>query len=196
MQQPPAGYKAPQVAEVYILSDHANATIPHEIREQFQRDEKGRVLFFSAPPLNVGQPLNKDGRALGHSARYLAAKAKKDATKAAKRKADEANVDEREAIAKKAKTDEEDKFKAAVSALNAKAIKALEDQLAMTTKAELASTFNGRTKESLAHIIDYLTEAQKVTIRQHLEREVHDREREAKERISVTGMTAVLEERI
>ena len=75
------------------MADHANASIPLEIREQFQRDEKGRILFFTAPPLNVEQPLTKDGRALGHSARYLAAKAKKEALKASKRKAGEANVD-------------------------------------------------------------------------------------------------------
>jgi chromatin structure-remodeling complex subunit RSC1/2 len=196
VQQPPAGYKAPQPVEVFVLNDHANASIPQEIREQFQRDEKGRVLFFTAPPLNVDQPLTKDGRALGHSARYLAARAKKEAMKAAKRKAEEAGATEREEAAKKAKSDDEAKFKQAVSQLGTKALKALEDQLASATKAELEALFNGQTKEGLASVLDQLTEAQKVSAQKKLEREVHVLEREGRKRTTVTGMTARLEEKI
>jgi chromatin structure-remodeling complex subunit RSC1/2 len=179
-----------------VLNDHANASIPQEIREQFQRDEKGRVLFFTAPPLNVDQPLSKEGRAVGHSARYLAARAKKEAMKAAKRKAGEAGAAEREEAAKKAKLDDEAKFKQAVSQLGTKALKALEDQLAMATKAELEALFNGRTKEGLASVLDQLTEAQKVTAQKKLERELHVLEREGRKRTTVTGMTARLEEKI
>ncbi|KAH7094872.1 hypothetical protein FB567DRAFT_565925 [Paraphoma chrysanthemicola] len=196
VQQPPAGYKAPQPVEVFVLNDHANASIPQEIREQFQRDEKGRVLFFTAPPLNVDQPLTKEGRAIGHSARYLAAKAKKDAMKAAKRKAEEADATEREEAAKKAKTDEEAKFKQAVSHLGTKTLKALEDQLAIATKTELEGLFNGQTKEGLTRILDQLTEAQKVAVQTKLERDLHALERESRKRTTVTGMTARLEEKI
>jgi chromatin structure-remodeling complex subunit RSC1/2 len=171
-------------------------SIPQEIREQFQRDEKGRVLFFTAPPLNVDQPLIKDGRALGHSARYLAAKAKKDAMKAAKRKAEEAGAADREEAAKKAKMDEEQKFKQAVSELGNKALQALEDQLAAATKTELESSFNGRSKEGLSKLLDQLTETQKVAMQKHMERELHAVEREAGRRTRVTGMTARLEEKI
>lgn len=196
VQQPPAGYKAPQPAEVYVLSDHANASIPPEIRDQFQRDEKGRVLFFTAPPLNVNHPLSKEGRALGHSARYLAAKAKREAMKAAKRKGDEAGATEREQAAKKAKADDEANFKKAVSDLGAKAIKALEDQLAITTKAEYESIFNDRTQENVAKILDSLTEVQKLAAQKHIDRAIHEQERESRQRIAVTGMTARLEEKI
>ena len=181
---------------MYILSDHANLSIPQEVREQFQRDEKGRVLFFTAPPLNVEQPLTKNGRVLGHSARYLAAKAKKDAMRAAKRKAGEAGATEREQVSKKAKTDEEENFKRAVSELGTKALKALEDQLAAATKAELETSFNGRTKEGLAKVLDQLIEAQKLTVRQKMEHELHVLEREEAKRTTVTGMTARLEEKI
>lgn len=177
------------------MNDHANASIPQDIREQFQRDEKGRVLFFTAPPLNVDQPLNKEGRVLGHSARYLAAKAKKDAMKAAKRKADEANVSEREEAAKKAKADEEAKFKKAVTELSVKALHALEDQLAAATKIDLEGVFNGQTKDGVAKLLDELTEAQKIAVQTELEREIHNREREAARRITITGMTARLEEK-
>lgn len=192
---PPAGYKAPQIPEVYVLSDHANASIPHEVREQFQRDDKGRVLFFTAPPLNVDHSLTSDGRSLGHSARYLASKAKKEAMRA-KRKAETVGSSERDAAAKKAKVDEERKFKHAVLALRDKALRALEDQLALTTKTEYEHVFNGRTKEGVASMLNTLTEAQKVTMQQHIERDAHAREREAKQRVTVTGMTTVLEEKI
>jgi chromatin structure-remodeling complex subunit RSC1/2 len=196
VQQPPAGYKAPQPVEVFVLNDHANASIPQDIREQFQRDEKGRVLFFTAPPLNIEQPLTKDGRALGHSARYLAAKAKKDAMKAAKRRAEEANAPEREEAAKKAKIEEEEKFKKAVSELGTRALRALEDQLAASTKAELEAAYNGQSKDGLVRLVDQLAGAQKLAVRTRLEREAHVREREAKEKTVVTGMTARLEEQI
>jgi chromatin structure-remodeling complex subunit RSC1/2 len=196
VQQPPAGYKAPQPVEVFVLNDHANASIPQDIRKQFQRDAKGRVLFFTAPPLNVAQPINKEGRALGHSARYLAAKARKDVMRAAKRKADEADAPEREEAAKKAKVDDEAKFKEAVAQLGVKTLKSLEDQLAATTKIELEGLFNGQTKDGLARVLDQLDEAQKVAMTKQLERELHIKEREAAKTTPVTGMTASLEERI
>jgi chromatin structure-remodeling complex subunit RSC1/2 len=196
VQQPPGGYKAPQPVEVFVLNDHANMSIPQEIRDQFQRDAKGRVLFFTAPPLNVDQPLTKNDRALGHSARYLAAKAKKDAMKAAKRKAEDAGATDRNEAAKKAKMDEEQRFQQAVSELGTKALQALEDQLAAATKTELEASFNGRTKEGLSNLLDQLTETQRVAMQKHMERELHALEREAGKRTAVTGMTAKLEEKI
>lgn len=153
------------------------------------------MLFFTAPPLNVDPPLIKGGRALGHSARYLAAKAKKDAMKAAKRKADEANVEEREAAAKKSKADEEAKLTKAVSDLSIKALKALEDQLATATKTELESNFNGNTEHRVVQMLDQLTEVQQVAIQADLERKQHKQEREAARRVPVTGMTVRLEEK-
>ena len=38
--------------ETFVMSDAANATIPAEIRQQFQTDEQGRVLFFMTPPVD------------------------------------------------------------------------------------------------------------------------------------------------
>jgi len=177
------------------MADHANASIPLEIREQFQRDEKGRVLFFTAPPLNVEQPLTTGGRALGHSARYLAAKAKKEALKASKRKADAANVDERDAAVKKAKAEEEDKFNKAVQDLSTKALKALEDQLAMTTKSDLTHIFRGQDEQGIKSVIDQLSEVQKTVMLKDLQREIHVREREESRRTPITGMTARLEKK-
>lgn len=60
---------------MYHLSDVANASIPHDIREQFHRDENDHVLFFTAPPVDV--PRVPGGASVqGHSLKYLAKKAK------------------------------------------------------------------------------------------------------------------------
>ncbi|KAL8808433.1 MAG: hypothetical protein Q9200_004266 [Gallowayella weberi] len=59
--------------EIYRLSEQANAQIPEEIRQQYQQDEHGNVLFFTAPPVDVLPP-TKEGSAVGHTARYLAEK--------------------------------------------------------------------------------------------------------------------------
>ncbi|OJD20932.1 hypothetical protein ACJ73_07733 [Blastomyces percursus] len=71
---PPNVYNpnAPRPVETFILSDNANAAIPEEIRRQFHCDERGRVLFFTSPPLDVVPPAEQTG--LKHSLRYLAAK--------------------------------------------------------------------------------------------------------------------------
>ncbi|ODH46796.1 hypothetical protein GX48_07128 [Paracoccidioides brasiliensis] len=71
---PPNMYNsnAPRPVETFILSDNANAAIPEDIRKQFHCDEKGRVLFFTSPPLDIVPPVEQT--VLGHSLRYLAAK--------------------------------------------------------------------------------------------------------------------------
>jgi len=79
-------YKAPQPVEVWHLSDAANATIPPDLREQFERDEYGRVLFFTVPPVDTSR--DPGAPRIAHSARYLAAKLKREEVTAAKRKAD------------------------------------------------------------------------------------------------------------
>jgi len=77
----------PPPIEVYTLPEQANQSIPEEIRHLFQRDEQGRVLFFTAPPsangANVTTDLytkatmeNKKVCNLGHSAKFIASKYK------------------------------------------------------------------------------------------------------------------------
>lgn len=66
-------YKAPNPVEVWHLPDTANASIPAAIRDQFQQDEQGRVLFFTAPPASSTSSKKK----LQHSASYLAFRARK-----------------------------------------------------------------------------------------------------------------------
>ncbi|KAL7619975.1 hypothetical protein AAE478_010523 [Parahypoxylon ruwenzoriense] len=81
-------YNPPRPVEVYHLDDALNAKIPQEIREQFQRDEAGRVLFFTQPPLDrPHRGLSSESADLGHSARYLADRARETEDRRAKRKA-------------------------------------------------------------------------------------------------------------
>ncbi|KAF1929145.1 Bromodomain-containing protein [Didymella exigua CBS 183.55] len=194
--QPPPGYKAPPPVEVYTLSDHANASIPHDIREQFQTDEKGRVLFFTAPPLNISQPLTRDGRPLGHSAAYLAARARREKARAAKRNADVAGAEAREEAAKKARRDDDGRLDRAVANLHAKAVHALEQQLASATRAELQTLFDGRTRAGVDSVVDELVRVQARAARKNADRDSNAAAREARKRMRVTGMTARLEERI
>lgn len=44
-------YNPPRAPEVYTLSADADAAIPKEVKEQFQCDENGRLLWFTAPPV-------------------------------------------------------------------------------------------------------------------------------------------------
>lgn len=79
-QQPPQPhpvnahvYNVPRAPEVYTLSEAVDAAIPQDVRERYQCDEQGRVLFFTAPPLSrppAGVAESYAG--LGHSVRHLA----------------------------------------------------------------------------------------------------------------------------
>ncbi|KAI5287299.1 hypothetical protein KEM54_006089 [Ascosphaera aggregata] len=82
---PPAPYNpnAPRPVEVYTLPDDVNDAIGKNLREQFQCDQEGRLLFFSAPPLDPVGPSDCD---LSHSAKYLAAREERDKEIKRKRK--------------------------------------------------------------------------------------------------------------
>ncbi|KAH7018194.1 uncharacterized protein B0I36DRAFT_253584 [Microdochium trichocladiopsis] len=87
-QQPQPGYTAPRAIEVYHLADEHDAQIPEAVRSQLQRDEAGRVIFFTQPPLlRPHAGLSAESAALGHSARYLADRAREVEDRRAKRKA-------------------------------------------------------------------------------------------------------------
>ncbi|OAF99716.1 chromatin structure-remodeling complex protein rsc1 [Paraphaeosphaeria sporulosa] len=196
MQQPPGGYRAPQPVEVYVLPDHANLSIPADVREQFQRDEQGRVLFFTAPPANDSGFVKEEGQALGHSASYLAMRAKRDAQRAAKRKADEAGATEREEAAKKMREEAEEKLKRDVAALRTKAIDALGDQLALATKSELQALLGNENAGALAKSLDRLVAVQGDAVSKRLAREAKLEQQKAAAQKSITGMTVRLEEKI
>lgn len=136
--RPPTGtgssYRDPPPIEVYTLPDQANLSIPAEIRERYQRDELGRVLFFTAPPVIPDQA--EDG-VRGHSVRYLAAKARREEAQAQKRKQVLLERQALERVAKKARVEEGERTRKDVRELRRRALRSLEAQLAQNVEGEL-----------------------------------------------------------
>jgi len=65
-------YNPPRAPEVYTIAPNVNDAIPAETRELYDRDEHGRILFFTAPPVpRAGNGLAPEYAGLGHSTRYL-----------------------------------------------------------------------------------------------------------------------------
>ncbi|KAM6484921.1 hypothetical protein HDV62DRAFT_274850 [Trichoderma sp. SZMC 28011] len=80
-------YNPPRPPEVYTLPDNMNEYLPEAVRREFQHDEAGRVLFFSAAPLDRScNGLSPLSSGLGHSAKYLAGRSKWLAEREKKRK--------------------------------------------------------------------------------------------------------------
>jgi chromatin structure-remodeling complex subunit RSC1/2 len=83
-------YPDHRAAEVFVLSDTANASIPPEIRKKFPQDDQGRVLFFTKPPVVHDLTVKgKDGVPLRHSERYLIDKAERERLRAERKRAAE-----------------------------------------------------------------------------------------------------------
>ncbi|KAF2814177.1 chromatin structure-remodeling complex protein-like protein rsc1 [Mytilinidion resinicola] len=193
VRAPPLGYKTPQPVEVYHLNDHANANIPLEIRQQFHCDEQGHVLFFTAPPIDPQTP-PKEGAALGHSARYLAAKKKREALLAARRKAEEAERPEKDRLAKRKREEDDQKFQKAVGDLRVKAMKFLENQLAEATAKEYQVLFNGDVESGVEATVDRLAEMQQTQAERNkamAERKAKD---EASANVPIRGLNVTLDE--
>jgi chromatin structure-remodeling complex subunit RSC1/2 len=77
-------------AEVFVLSDAANASIPSELREIFPKDDQGRVLFFTKAPVVHGWTVRgSNGEVLKHSERYLEANKEKEKLKGERKRARE-----------------------------------------------------------------------------------------------------------
>ncbi|KIW89416.1 uncharacterized protein Z519_10270 [Cladophialophora bantiana CBS 173.52] len=74
-----AGFPDQRVAEVFVLSDAANESIPKHIRDRFPQDDQGRVLFFTKPPVLHDMTVRgRDGQPLRHTEKYLAARKEKE----------------------------------------------------------------------------------------------------------------------
>lgn len=99
-------YNPPRPIEVFHLTDSVNNAIPLDIRSQFQRDEYGHVLFFTAPPLDASR-IPESVANLGHSVRYLAKKARNQEERERKiKEREEQRVIEAENARKRAREEE------------------------------------------------------------------------------------------
>ncbi|KAK7529904.1 chromatin structure-remodeling complex protein-like protein rsc1 [Phyllosticta citribraziliensis] len=194
-------YKPAQSIECYRLDDHTNATIPPHLRDQFQQDEQGRLLLFTAPPLDVLPPLPDDAEPapLGHSAQYLAARKKRAAMIAEKRKREEEETPGRvaqEAAAKKARIEQGARdLQHRVIELAGKATVALESHLAEATVADLRALYGDDWKDRLNGDIERMLAAQEKVRKVEEERMARERdwEQREKERVRIEGVGAMLE---
>lgn len=185
--------KAPPV-EVFHLADAANSSIPPEIREQFHQDQHGHILFFTAPPVDAAPPV-KAGAALGHSARYLAAKAKREATLAEKRKRENDGSAHKDEERKRMKTEVEIAFQGDVAALTAKALEVFGDQLLQATVKEYETLpMDGDAKGRLQAELETLEKIRKDETRKQREREERVRREKEKQKVPITGVSAALED--
>ncbi|GIZ38305.1 hypothetical protein CKM354_000172500 [Cercospora kikuchii] len=164
--RPPAqDYRAAPAPEVYTLPDAANLSIPAEVREQYQRDDYGRVLFFTAPPVVVEQP---EGISKGHSIRYLAEKARRQELLEKKRKEREAQRESEVRAAKRAKLEAAQNVASEIEQMKWKALQVLDKQLASAVAREI----DEKDLEALA-------QAQKAAEEQKAAREANERMRAA-----------------
>lgn len=113
---------APRPVEVFHLVENANSAIPEDIRRQFHCDERGHVLFFSAPPLDI---IPATQPRLGHSLKYLAAKEERQKKVAERKRKLAEDQKQRDEEAKRRRADEETALAARVETLAPKAIASL-----------------------------------------------------------------------
>lgn len=113
---------APRAVEVYHLSDAANLAIPADIRQQFHCDERGHVLFFSTPPLDLILPVQPQ---LAHSLKYLARREDRQQAVAERKRKREEEESQRLDEEKRRRVDEEVDIAARVQALAPRAIECM-----------------------------------------------------------------------
>ena len=185
-------YNAPPANEVYYLPDAANSSIPQQIRQQFHCDANDRVLFFTSPPLDTLPPY-KEGAALGHSVRYLAAKAKREALLTEKRQREQAEEPAREEARKKARKAEEEEQKLALRNTTAKALDKLQEQLAEGIRASYRQLSPEHWERDMRMDLDELEKAQAKARRSEQEFAEHERLRREQDFVSITGLGVALD---
>lgn len=168
-------YRDPPAIEAYILPDQANLSIPYEIRERFQRDEMGRVLFFTAPPVI---PDANTGVAKGHSVRYLAEKARREESLQQKRKATELEKQASDRTAKKARIEQTQQLTHDLDATRRRALLELEAQLVASVTKDLDDSDLGR-----------LATAQKATGQQRIASIEHEKQRTESRKVQLANST-------
>lgn len=140
------GYRAPPPLEAYTLPDAVDSTIPDEIRERFQRDEHGRIIFFTAPPIHLanGQypaPTDASVGELSHSLAYRAIKQRRASDVAQRRKEYEAAKAEARTTRLKRAREEDMHERREVEASKRRAMGLLEDSLLTALSGDLLELY-------------------------------------------------------
>lgn len=179
---------------MYHLSDSANASIPEDIREQFQRDEQGHVLFFTAPPLDVLPP-TKPGAALGHTARYLAKKLRRKVALKEKRKAEGLPENGEESVKKKPRHGDADPLLIAqVGEMRDKAIEIWVKQMERSTEKIYQDIYGDQWEEGMKYEQEKLAGEQRERRLKQAQWEESARKRKEKEKVSLTGTGVYLDD--
>lgn len=140
-------YNPPRPIEVFHLTDNQNTSIPQDIREQFQRDEFGHVLFFTAPPLDVSRIPERTAK-LGHSLKYLAKKARnEEALKLKRKERDELKAVEAENSRKRARVEEQIQQESSMQ-LGLKALDVLSKNMELGTEKIYQDMYGDQWKEA------------------------------------------------
>jgi chromatin structure-remodeling complex subunit RSC1/2 len=166
-----SSYREGPAIETYVLPDQANLSIPLEIRERYQRDDLGRVIFFTAPPVIPSAPT---GGVKAHSVRYLAAKARREASLAQKRTPTDLDKQASERATKQARIEQTQQASRDVEAVKRRALLELETQLAVAAVRELDDDHLTR-----------LAERQVEAARQHMTFVEHERQRNESRRVQM-----------
>lgn len=87
-----------RTAEAYVLSSVANESIPRDLRERFPRDDLGRVLFFTQPPMSTEHVISgstdlEQGTPLRHTEKYEQAQALRKRKQRERHRQADANLD-------------------------------------------------------------------------------------------------------
>ncbi|GAB7356129.1 hypothetical protein MBLNU459_g6727t1 [Dothideomycetes sp. NU459] len=159
-----SSYKEPHPTEVWTLPDAANAGIPPEIRSQFQQDEAGRVLFFTAPPIQVAEPNKSAGKALGHSVRYLAQKFRSEEETAKKRKLFQAAKAEAQQAKKKQKLADAAALQQELDKLQAQAFETLQSQLTQNLQGDMSALYGDDWRSKYGADLNTLAQVQKLAL--------------------------------
>ncbi|QIX00289.1 hypothetical protein AMS68_005806 [Peltaster fructicola] len=168
-----SSYRDPPPIEVYTLPDQANLSIPAQIREQYRRDEQGRILFFTAPPIIPTDGTKNIGR---HSVRWLAAKVRRaqvilDAQE--KRKAQE---ELQKSEVKKIRVAEASQLSEDIAVLEQRALHVLEEQLRAASKNTLSETE-----------MNDLAELQSAVYGRQADLAIHDKLRDASRKVDLVN---------
>ncbi|KAE9991888.1 hypothetical protein EG327_010675 [Venturia inaequalis] len=189
---PASGYNAalPPPIEVWHLPDSANGSIPEDLRSQFQCDEAGRILFFTAPPA-ASEPRTQ----LGHTAKYLAYKSKREEMLREKRKADALSYGNDGEARKRAKSEESVLREKIKEQARLQALEVMEDALADATVAEFRAIYGEGWKEAMERELQELERKQGEAEKSREERERVEGEWKRKERdaLAIRGLGANLE---
>jgi chromatin structure-remodeling complex subunit RSC1/2 len=179
-------YNPPRASEVYTLADGPNSAIPADIRAQFHHDEYGRIIFYTAPPLDVN-PVPEETRALGHSLRYLADKARSKEELENKRKARAAQLEvEATEKMKRMKADSEGK-QTWILEQKVKALSTWGEQMEKGTDELYKQMYGENWEEMRALHLQKLALQQEEATQKHRDAEAFQKGREAEKEIRITG---------